>query len=156
MEKYGQMAMEVTKYEGALRKLRSIMRASNAHSAWIEKQCGVTGAQLGVLQELEQEKGMRVGDLAQRLAIHQSTASNLIDALEKRGLISKEREQGDQRVVKVKLSDAGHTLLTSAPLHARGLLQQALIQLDDESLEQLNVGLQSLLEGIDLLAKLLS
>ncbi len=93
---------------------------------------------------------------AQRLAIHQSTASNLIDALEKRGLISKEREQGDQRVVKVKLSDAGHTLLTSAPLHARGLLQQALIQLDDESLEQLNVGLQSLLEGIDLLAKLLS
>ncbi len=49
MEKYGQMAMEVTKYEGALRKLRSIMRASNAHSAWIEKQCGVTGAQLGVL-----------------------------------------------------------------------------------------------------------
>ncbi|WP_338845141.1 MarR family transcriptional regulator [Massilia sp. W12] len=139
----------------AMRNLRSIMRANAAWSAWVEKRCGVTGAQLNVLQELQQEPGMRVGDLAQKLAIHQSTASNLIDGLEKRGLINKMREESDQRVVRLQLSESAQTLLQNSPLQARGLLSQALLQMDDDSLEQLNNGLVSLMSAMESLSKLL-
>ncbi|MBV8636396.1 MAG: MarR family transcriptional regulator, partial [Burkholderiaceae bacterium] len=107
---------------GVLKKLRIVFRAAQRHSLWIEKQCGVNGAQLWMMQELLDQPGMRVGELASKLAIHQTTASNLIDTLRKRGYIVKERDVTDQRVVNLKLSEQGRQLLQDAPTPARGML----------------------------------
>lgn len=134
----------------ALKKLRIVIRAAQRHSAWIEKQCGVSGAQLWVMQELHESPELRVGEVAERLAIHQTTASNLLDALVKKGYVRKARDAQDQRVVKLALSEAGAVLLARAPKPARGLLPEALRQLDGEGLAQLNQGLQALLGVIDL------
>jgi len=132
-----------------LKKLRIVFRAAQRHSLWIEKQCGVNGAQLWMMQELLDHPGLRVGELASKLAIHQTTASNLIDALRKRGYVVKERDAVDQRVVNLKLSDEGKQVLQQAPTPARGLLQEAILHLDEESLAQLDAGLQGMLASID-------
>ncbi len=132
-----------------LKKLRIVFRAAQRHSLWIEKQCGVNGAQLWMMQELHDQPGMRVGELASKLAIHQTTASNLIDALRKRGYIIKERDAADQRVVNLKLSEGGRQVLQDAPTPARGLLQEAILHLNDETLAQLDAGLQGMLSSID-------
>jgi DNA-binding MarR family transcriptional regulator len=132
-----------------LKKLRIVFRAAQRHSLWIEKQCGVSGAQLWMMQELLDQPGMRVGELASKLAIHQTTASNLIDALRKRGYIVKERDEADQRVVNLKLSEEGRKVLSEAPNPARGLLQEAILHLDEETLSQLDAGLQGMLSSID-------
>jgi DNA-binding MarR family transcriptional regulator len=102
-----------------------------------------------MMQELLDHPGLRVGELASKLAIHQTTASNLIDALRKRGYVVKERDAVDQRVVNLKLSDEGKQVLQQAPTPARGLLQEAILHLDDESLAQLDAGLQGMLASID-------
>lgn len=133
----------------ALKKLRIVIRAAQRHSAWIEKQCGVSGAQLWVMQELHETPGLRVGEVADKLAIHQTTASNLIDALVKSGRVTKRRDDGDQRVVKLELSPEGAALLAKAPTPARGLLPEALSQMDQAGLEALNGGLQALLAVIE-------
>ena len=132
-----------------LKKLRIVFRAAQRHSLWIEKQCGVNGAQLWMMQELLDQPGMRVGELASKLAIHQTTASNLIDVLRKRGYIVKERDASDQRVVNLKLSEEGRRVLQDAPTPARGLLQEAILHLDPETLAQLDAGLQGMLSSID-------
>lgn len=134
-----------------LKKLRIVIRAAQRHSAWIEKQCGVSGAQLWMLQELEDEPGLRVGEIARRMAIHQTTVSNLLDPLEKRGLVVKTRDPQDQRAVMLALSDQGAALLAQAPKPARGLLPEALRQLQPEQLALLDQGLQELLNSIGLL-----
>ncbi len=134
-----------------LKKLRIVIRAAQRHSAWIEKQCGVAGAQLWLMQELEELPGLRVGEIADRMAIHQTTVSNLLDALEKRGLVLKARDPEDQRAVKLSLSDQGRKLLESAPKPARGLLPEALQQMAPEQLAQLDRGLQDLLSSIGML-----
>lgn len=134
-----------------LKKLRIVMRAAQRHSAWIEKQCGVAGAQLWLMQELEEMPGLRVGEIADRMAIHQTTVSNLLDALEKRGLVVKTRDPEDQRAVKLALSDEGRKLLESAPKPARGLLPEALRQMEPEQLALLDRGLQELLNSIGML-----
>src|SRR6478735_12244713 len=72
----------------ALKKLRIIIRSAQRHSSWIEKQCGVTGAQLWLLEELRETPGLRVGQLADLMVMHQTTVSNLLDALEKRNLVA--------------------------------------------------------------------
>lgn len=131
-----------------LQKLRIVIRSAQQHSAWIEKQCGIPGAQLWLLQELRDHGPLRVGDLARQLAIHQTTTSNLIDALLKRQLVGKARDPLDQRAVLVSLSPAGQQILTRAPRPARGLLPSALRQMSPAQLAQLDEGLQALLDSI--------
>lgn len=132
-----------------LGKFRIIIRAAQRHSAAIQKQCGVSGAQLWMLQEIADAPGLRVGELAARMAIHQTTTSNLIDALEKRGYLKKSRDEADQRVVNLLLTPAGARVLRKAPSPARGLLPEALARVDPKKRAQLDAGLQALLDVID-------
>jgi len=129
----------------ALQNMRVVMRAAQRHSAQIEKQCGVSGAQLWVMQELLEHPGLRMGELAATMSIHQTTASNLVDALVKKNYVRKARDQPDQRVVTLTLTAQGQAVIAGAPQPARGLLPSALGQLDADSLAQLNRGLSALL-----------
>lgn len=144
------LADDDTPHMEALKKLRIIIRAAQRHSNWIEKQCGVSGAQLWVMQELYEAPGLRVGDVARKLAIHQTTASNLLDALVKRGFVVKQRDPADQRVVRLALSAEADALIGKAPKPARGLLPEALRKMEPEQLRKLNGGLQGLLDVIEL------
>lgn len=134
-----------------LKKLRIVIRSAQRHSSWIEKQCGVNGAQLWIMHELHATPGMRVGEIAERLAIHQTTASNLLDELQKKTLVIKTRDAHDQRVVRLTLTDSGRQLLAGAPRPARGLLPCALLQMNGSVLQELDAGLQGLLDSVDLL-----
>ena len=134
-----------------LKKLRIVIRSAQRHSSWIEKQCGVSGAQLWIMHELEATPGMRVGEIAERLAIHQTTTSNLLDELQKKTHVIKTRDVHDQRVVRLTLSDGGRQLLATAPKPARGLLPCALLQMNGTALQQLDAGLQGLLDSVGVL-----
>ncbi len=134
-----------------LQRFRVLIRTAQRHSQWIERQSGVTGAQLWALQELSEVPGLRVGELANRMALHQSTASNMVDRLETSGLLRKERNSADQRVVKLFLTAEGQALLGRAPSPARGVLPEALRLLDEEALLRLQEELDVLLRQIKVL-----
>ncbi|WP_420473774.1 MarR family winged helix-turn-helix transcriptional regulator [Noviherbaspirillum sp. ST9] len=140
---------EAAPHMEVLKKLRIVVRAAQRHSNWIEKQCGVTGAQLWVMQELHDSPGLRVGDVSQKLAIHQTTTSNLVDALVKKGYVTKARDAEDQRVVKLQLTEKGVDVIHCAPTPARGLLPESLQKLDAKQLRDLNKSLQTLLDVIE-------
>ncbi len=131
-----------------LQRFRVLIRTAQRHSQWIERQSGVTGAQLWALQELSEAPGLRVGELANRMALHQSTASNMIDRLETGGLVRKERTSADQRVVRLYLTNEGTALLERAPSPARGVLPEALRLLEQEDLAKLQTELDCLLKQI--------
>lgn len=128
-----------------LQRFRVIIRAAQKHSQWIEKQSGISGAQLWALQELSETDGLRIGELAERMALHQSTASNLLDRLEQMGLVRRERNHRDQRIVHVSLTPEGLKKLNSSPSPSRGLLPEALRQLAHEDLALLQKQLDRLL-----------
>jgi DNA-binding MarR family transcriptional regulator len=94
---------------------------------------------------LRQTPGMKVSELAQALSIHASTASNLLDKIEKAGMIRRERNTVDQRVVKLYLTPAGEKALEKAPQPLTGILTHALGQLPDKSLDRLNQDLATLI-----------
>jgi len=129
----------------ALKKFRLVFKAVQQHSQWVENRCGVSSAQLWALWELSETPGLRVSDLAKSLSIHQSTASNLLDKLEKSGLIRRDRSGPDQRVVQLHLTEAGRAVLERAPKPARGILQNALFNLPAEELRSLTHNLEILL-----------
>jgi len=131
-----------------LQTLRIVFRSVQAHSRWVEKQCGVSATQLWALWELFAEPGQNLAQLGAALSIHPSTASNLIDKLRKKGLVRKQRSGPDQRVVRLFITPAGSELLALAPRPAQGALIDALRRLPDQSLIQIGDGLVDLLAAM--------
>ncbi len=134
----------------AVQRFRVVIRAIQTHSHSVLRQSGLSQAQLWLLWEVFGQPGLRVSELSQRLSIKPATASNLLDKVESKGLIRRERAGPDQRVVRIYITPEGAELLSRAPRPAQGALVDALGRLDDTYLGQLNEGLaalQDLLHG---------
>ena len=127
-----------------LGQFRMIFRSTKKHFQWVQERTGVSGAQLWVLAELHSRPGIRVTDLARAMGVHQSTASNLIDPLEKRGLIQRDRSRQDQRVVHLSLTRSGRGTVARAPLPLEGVLPDALNSLEHADLLELQRRLEKL------------
>ena len=128
----------------ALRLFRAIYAAVRHHLQTVERQCGASGAQVWAMALLARQPGMRVTELAQAMAIHPSTTSNLLAKAEKAGLLRRERSKADQRVVQLYLTDAGAAVLAKAPEPVAGLLPDALDRLPEAVLSRLNEDLSLL------------
>ena len=129
-----------------LGRFREVFRAAKLHFAAVQKIAGVSGAQLWALSEINAQPGLRVSDLTQKMSLHQSTVSNLVEKLNSAGLLRRVRGDGDNRVVRLQLTSAGKKLLARAPNPARGVLPDALDKLDRRSLKKLSSALERLVE----------
>src|SRR3954468_8674164 len=129
-----------------LGRFREGFRAAKLHFAAVQRIAGISGAQLWALSEINAQPGLRVSDLTQRMSLHQSTVSNLVEKLNSAGLLRRIREAGDNRVVRLQLTSAGRKVLARAPSPARGVLPDALDKLDGRSLKKLSSALESLVK----------
>ncbi|HVC49580.1 MAG TPA: MarR family winged helix-turn-helix transcriptional regulator [Burkholderiales bacterium] len=131
-----------------LKYFRTVVKSVKRHSEKIKEQCGVSGAELWVLGELANRPGMRSSDLARVLAIHQSTLSNLLDKLDRKKFLWRERSKDDQRVVRLYLTEAGEEVFKHAPGPAQGVLTDALRNLPDETIAMLGESLGVLVHSL--------
>lgn len=129
-----------------LRQFRVVFRSVKKHFQWVEDRCGVSGAQLWAMAKIGQAPGLRVSELAQALSIHLSTASNLLDRLEKLGLVRRERLASDQRIVALHLTAAGSKIVARAPEPFQGVLPDALAGLPEPVLRGLHDHLATLVD----------
>jgi len=132
-----------------LLQFRIVVRAIRRHYRRVEVACGISGAQLWALAHVESTPGVRVGELARELAIHQSTASNMLDKLESAGLMERRRTDTDQRVVRLFVTTKGKRVLRRAPRPLRGVLQQGLIDLSTPALTALQRQLGQLVRQME-------
>ena len=124
-----------------LKKFRVIYGSVRQHFREVEQNCGVTGSQLWILQEVAKAPDIGVSELAERLSIHQSTGSQLVEKVVARGLIIKERSKEDQRRVGLRLTADAVKTLKNAPGPAEGILPEALNALPESSLVSLESAL---------------
>ena len=121
-----------------LEQFRIIVKSIKRHYQDVERRSHLKGAQLWALAQVAGNPAATVGDLARALAIHQSTASNLLRALEREGLVMRERKSTDQRQVRLFATKKGLKLLKGAPRPLIGVLQQALSELPPARLHALH------------------
>ncbi|AZG36344.1 MAG: MarR family transcriptional regulator [Shewanella psychromarinicola] len=103
------------KYEQLLISLRRVIRAIDIHSRQLNKLSGLTGPQLMVIQKVDQLEAPLAKKIAQEINLSAATVTTIIDRLEKRGFVIRTRSETDKRKVHLSLSEAGKTLLNSAP-----------------------------------------
>ncbi|MBW6520994.1 MAG: MarR family transcriptional regulator [Desulfoarculaceae bacterium] len=134
--------------QAVLQDFRIIFRSIQEHSRWVEKESGISAAQLWMLWELFNEPGLTVSALARVLSIHQSTCSNMLDKIQKKGLVLRDRSIDDQRVVRLYLTEKGSSLLAKAPRPAQGALCDVLLRLPVKVLCELESGLNQLIDAL--------
>lgn len=133
-----------------LKKFRLIYGSVRQHFREIEQVCGVSGSQLWILQEIVKTPGIGVSELAERLAIHQSTCSQLVEKLTQRDLVTKERSQTDQRRVGLIASAIASELVSNSPGPAEGVLPDALMAVPVDTLRQLDAALSQVIAQLSL------
>ena len=124
-----------------LKQFRVLLRSIKRHYQWIEKECGMSGAQLWAMSEIADAPGIKVSDLAKQLGVHLSTASNMLRRLEELALVKRVRIGKDHRVVQLQLTPKGEKTLGRAPRPLVGVLQQALADLPQRRLDSLHADL---------------
>ena len=83
--------------------------------------------------------------LAESMAVHQSTASNLIDKLSRLGLVERVKDENDLRVTYLHATPAAKQRLDGISGPVTGVLPVAIGQLSPDKLQILNEGLAELL-----------
>jgi DNA-binding MarR family transcriptional regulator len=95
--------------------IRSIVRALRLNTRAIERQLGVSLAQLWVLQILEDRPAESLNELAVATATHQSSVSVVVRRLVDAALVSRATASEDKRRVRIELTEGGRSLLERAP-----------------------------------------
>lgn len=131
-----------------LKKFRIIYGSVRQHFREVEQTCGVSGSQLWIMQEIANTAGIGVSELAERLSIHQSTCSQLVEKLVARKLIIKERSTEDQRRVGLRLTENAAGIIKVAPGPAEGVLPEALRALPPETMRALDMALERVIEQL--------
>ena len=93
----------------------------------------------------------RITELAEFEGLAQPTTTILVKQLEQRGLVRRERQSDDGRVVLVNLTDAGTAALEDYRAQARAALGAYLATIPDEQVEALVAATEALSQLVTLL-----
>lgn len=129
-----------------------IFGSARRFDADVRRATGISGSLLWALSEIARTTSMSVNALAERMALHQTTASNVVNALVKEKLIRRTRSARDQRVVQLEISRAGRQMLAGVQGPHAGLLVDAIRRLDMTQLVSLQRGLAQLVEHMRTIA----
>jgi DNA-binding MarR family transcriptional regulator len=113
--------------------------------AWAD--LGLTVPTLKVLLLLREHPGMPAGLLAQQLGVTPSTITGLVDRLVAQGLVRREEDPRDRRLVRNYLTPVGASTVGDIQRHARELVSNVLAKLDDEQLTRLCAALGDLIDA---------
>ena len=122
--------------------LLTLMRTTDlvvdrAHRPLCEK--GLTPAQYNVLRILRGAgaEGLQTYQVAERLVTRAPNITRLVDKLERKGLLERERSHADRRVVQLRISDAGLAMLAGLDAPVAEAVRTALRGLPEGELREL-------------------
>lgn len=105
----------------------------------------ITPPQLDALLVLREFGELTMGELCQKMFLACSTATDLIDRMERNGLIERVRDTADRRVIRLRVLPKGSSVIDEVLEARRGYLATILSEIDVadkerliQSLEQLN------------------
>ena len=105
---------------------------------------GLTIPQMRLLWTLRDADGQPVGALAEHLGVNPSTITGHVDRLVRQGLVRREEDAGDRRIVRNYLTEEGAVTVTALRHIAGMYLINILKRLDDMQLERLESALGDL------------
>jgi DNA-binding MarR family transcriptional regulator len=120
------------------RELGSILASRRLHaSLHPELGTSLTPSKLRGLELLAQHDGLRIGELADRVGVDDTTATRLVDRLEELGLAERHSEESDRRAIVVGLTADGRELVAGVAAQRQQFFADVLATLDADERVQL-------------------
>ncbi|WP_052427478.1 MarR family winged helix-turn-helix transcriptional regulator [Neobacillus niacini] len=110
---------------------------------------GITTLQGRILIEIQQHGTHTIGTLASRLHIAGTNISTMCKKLESKGFIERVRDEGDERVVKVALSEKGISVVEEINQELIEKISHSIQGETDHSLTEIINGLKKLNELLE-------
>ena len=129
--------------------LRRITRAIDLHSKELVATIGLTAPQLATLLAVRRLHPITVGALARSVHLSQATMTGILNRLEKRGLVKRERSGNDRRAVVIDLTDNGAQLLEESPSLLQDRFHRELLRLQEWEQTQMLSTLQRIASMMD-------
>jgi DNA-binding MarR family transcriptional regulator len=130
----------------AMDSLRRIVRSLRIFSHRTESSLAVSGAQLFVLQSLEEEPGMSLVALARRTLTDPSSVSVVVRRLVEAGMIKRRTAGDDARRSHLELTTRGRALLRKSPQAVQARLVEGLRSLPPRELRNVARVLRKLVD----------
>jgi len=131
-----------------LQALRRIIRAVDIHSRKLKADYKITAPQLVSLLCIVEQGPLTPSAIGRSVHLSNSTVVGILDRLEGKGLVHRQRSTRDRREVLVSASDLGQQLINHAPSPLQDMFAHALHHLPAD--EQLSIAL-SLERIVDLM-----
>ena len=106
--------------------MRRIIHCVDLYSRELASRSRITAPQLVCLITLAEQGPMTATTISREVFLSPSTVVGILDRLEEKGLVKRERVSKDRRVVTVTISEAGRKLAETAPSPLQSRLTEAL------------------------------
>jgi DNA-binding MarR family transcriptional regulator len=129
--------------------LQRVADALGQQAEQLLKAQGLTGAQYNVLRILRgaEPNGLACSDVAERMISHDPDMTRLLDRMEKRALITRQRQKDDRRVVKTRITSEGLDLLKRLDHPVRELHKRQFRDVPAARLKELTALLDEIIVG---------
>lgn len=135
--------------ERILGSLRRIIRAVDLYSRYLALRYSLTGPQLVCVRQLLKHGAMAPGEMARRISLSPATITGIVDRLEKRGIVSRERSLEDKRKVVIALTDTGEQLVKQMPPPLHETFSNRLAELTPEEQAEIDRVLAQIVEMME-------
>ncbi|ALT00327.1 MarR family winged helix-turn-helix transcriptional regulator [Lacimicrobium alkaliphilum] len=137
------------KHDELLIALRKVIRAIGLHSKQLEKHVDLTVPQLLIMAGIADDSGPMVKELASATNLSPATVTSILDRLQSRGLILRQRDAKDKRKVGVFLTEKGKSVYAKAPQPLQASFVKRFAELEDWEQNQLVFAVQRLASMMD-------
>jgi DNA-binding MarR family transcriptional regulator len=131
----------VTKIERLLRRVAVIIKRRGRD---ILADFEITGPQFNALLTLRDNPDITMGELCEKLFLACSTATDLIDRMEKNGVLVRRRDPQDRRVIRLAISEKGQQVIAEVVKARRRYVSSILSNLSDDEKDHLANALEKL------------
>ena len=131
-----------------LRALRRITRSIALHSRQLSAGSNITAPQLVCLRTVIDKGPLTATMISREMHVSPSTVVGILDRLEDKNLVVRERSREDRRIVYVRAT-AGKELAQSTPSPLQQRLSEALQQLSEDEQVQITMALERVVALID-------
>ncbi len=111
------------------------------------EQFGLTGAQYGVLKNLADGAAVTAADLSRILHYDTGSMTRMLDRLEEKAFLRRERGKEDRRVVYLRMTPAGRALLPKLRAAAARVLSRQLAGFNSDEVDALKRYLSRMIEN---------
>ena len=129
--------------------LRRVIRATDLHSKYLTKTTGLTTPQILLLQTIQNKEQVTIGEIAEEISLSQATVTSILDRLEKKNLVYRERSTQDKRKVHAYLTEDGQNILSDAPKPLQDEFSNQFLSLQDWEQSMIVASLQRVASMMD-------